>query len=519
MDDFFTPVSQTYLKPRPENAALSASHSGRSTQAQREAPSVSSLEDAVEHLKSQPDYDSLISTLSFLRKGNQLSAPSPSTAQIVQLLVSDIVPNYWPLLQHGSAEDRVLMLDCLRNITGINALLARLKVLILESKASEKDAKRPDITLGLETLLQVLATTLDGDDSLSSLWHNLHSQAGALTTTRVLKQEFLSLFASSGKIVSLAAEADAIVSREQGTRKDHVWITDGLAYTRWIGRSIAAWIGGDGSSPEDDAICSDIFARALRLGYGGKLTSSSTHSHAYLTYVLEHLIKQMIQDLLLGAGGRIRHFLRLFGNLSQLEQKRVLYAVLKHLADNFLNKLETADTPEASAVVSGSAGVIEQLLGNDDSRRNHLVIWLTSATGAGVGDSVGIRRAALAAIAKNREVISTVLDKSLNLFGDELYIKHSPILQQEGRNQPVIPWTSCTDVVCSTCSGRPVERWTRPAQLSPQGQDAYKVWRVSPGRLQSLGCIPDESEGFGNDHRRGNLLIIRHQARLQDGRA
>ena len=143
----------------------------------------------------------------------------------------------------------------------------------------------------------------------------------------------------------------------------------------------------------------------------------------------------MIQDVLLGAEGKIRHFLRLFGNLSQLEQKRVLYAVLKHLADAFLNKLGAADTPEVSAIISGSAGVIEQLVGNDDSRRNHLIVWLTSATGAGVGDSVGIRRAALAALAKNREAISTVLDKSLNLFGDELYIKHSPILQQEGERQ------------------------------------------------------------------------------------
>jgi telomere length regulation protein len=107
----------------------------------------------------------------------------------------------------------------------------------------------------------------------------VHSQAGASTATRVLKQEFLSLFASSGKIVSLAAEADAILSRDQGTRKDRTWITDGLAYTRWIGRSVTTWVGGDDPSPEDDAICSEIFARALRLGYGGKLTSSSSHSH------------------------------------------------------------------------------------------------------------------------------------------------------------------------------------------------------------------------------------------------
>ena len=79
--------------------ALSTSYSRKTIQVQHAATSVSSLADAVEHLKSQPDYDSLISTLKFLRKGNQLCAPSPATAQIVQLLVSDLVPNYWPLLR------------------------------------------------------------------------------------------------------------------------------------------------------------------------------------------------------------------------------------------------------------------------------------------------------------------------------------------------------------------------------------------------------------------------------------
>lgn len=58
--------------------------------------------------------------------------------------------------------------------------------------------------------------------------------------------------------------------------------------------------------------------------------------------------------------------------------------------------------------------------------------WLTGSSGAGLGEGVGIRRAAVAVIAQNKDDLVMVLEKSLGQFGDQLYIKHSPMLQQEG---------------------------------------------------------------------------------------
>lgn len=142
----------------------------------------------------------------------------------------------------------------------------------------------------------------------------------------------------------------------------------------------------------------------------------------------------MIEHLLLGADGQEIFFLKIFRLLPHLEQKRVMYAVLKHLAETFLNRLSTANTPEAAALISAAAGVVDRLVDEDESRKNHLVVWLTGATGAGLGDAVGIRRAVLAALAKDRDTMTTVLEKILQQFGDELYIRHSPALQQDGRS-------------------------------------------------------------------------------------
>jgi len=86
-----------------------------------------------------------------------------------------------------------------------------------------------------------------------------------------------------------------------------------------------------------------------------------------------------------------------------------------------------------SDLISASAALVTILLGNEESRTNHVVTWLTSSSGAGVGEGVAIRRAILAALVKNKSYIEIVLEKSLQQFGDQLYIKHTPAMQQDGR--------------------------------------------------------------------------------------
>lgn len=267
MDDFLTPVSQTYLKIKPDEASLSESSIRKSPKIQDVSVQVSSLADVLDTLRGHPGYESLMTALEFAGKADKLSNPTPETAQIIQFLVSDIVPNYWPLLQDGQPKDRALFLGCLRNIASVNALLSRLKSLIQEAKASDKGIKRPDIALGLDVLLQVLTALLDEDGTLSTFWHGAQRHVeGAMKTA--VRQEFLSLFARSGRIISVSAEADAVLQKERDQRKDRPWVADGLRYTRWLGRNISTWLAEELGSDED-SLCSEVFVRALRLGYGG----------------------------------------------------------------------------------------------------------------------------------------------------------------------------------------------------------------------------------------------------------
>lgn len=79
------------------------------------------------------------------------------------------------------------------------------------------------------------------------------------------------------------------------------------------------------------------------------------------------------------------------------------------------------------------AALIAQVIANDvPHQKEHLISWLTGTSGAGLGDGIAIRRAAVVVLSKDKAAIETVLEKSLQQFGDQLYIKHTPTLQQEG---------------------------------------------------------------------------------------
>ena len=111
----------------------------------------------------------------------------------------------------------------------------------------------------------------------------------------------------------------------------------------------------------------------------------------------------------------------------------MLLVVLKFLADTYLSAVDTNDATEDYPAIWAAAGALKILTGKDEVRKDHLSSWLTASPGAGIGDGCGIRRAALAVLADDREALITVLEKSMSQFGDLLYMRHTPIVQQEGK--------------------------------------------------------------------------------------
>jgi telomere length regulation protein len=157
---------------------------------------------------------------------------------------------------------------------------------------------------------------------------------------------------------------------------------------------------------------------------------------------LGYLVKYMIDQLLLSSTANSKTFVTVCLSDS-LTSKKVLEILLHYLSSTYLNDLDLEDENQ-NTIVSAVSAVINSTVQGDESRVNHLVNWCTSSSGAGLGNGVGIRRAVLAVLAQSKDVITTVFEKSLSQFGDELYIKHSPVLQQNGKaGFRFLSWNYC----------------------------------------------------------------------------
>lgn len=212
---------------------------------------------------------------------------------------------------------------------------------------------------------------------------------------------------------------------------------------------------------------------------------------------LETLIKIAIDGLLLSKGVTPSSFVNLVFSQPR-SSKKILHFALQHISQKHLSHLDLGDT-SSDEKVSAAANIIKQLTLDDETRRNILIDWCASSSGAGLGDGIGIRRAVIAALSQDRDAITAVLEKSLAQFGDELYIKHAAILQQDGKirlSRPVRPEGL---TVSSPYSDIAPRRWLCAQAFAHQANSAHASRLIHDHHLQqdrlkpSQGAVPRSS--------------------------
>lgn len=145
---------------------------------------------------------------------------------------------------------------------------------------------------------------------------------------------------------------------------------------------------------------------------------------------------QIFESLLLRKDGDLKAFARLLDGLSPTERVKLISSLLRYLTSTFFNKPGDFEATSQNPVISAVAGLISKVSQDEDSQKSYLVGWLTGPVGAGPDANISIRRAVFACLAKDENHLFDVLDKSMGEFGDDLYIKHTPMLQQEGGGSP-----------------------------------------------------------------------------------
>ena len=135
------------------------------------------------------------------------------------------------------------------------------------------------------------------------------------------------------------------------------------------------------------------------------------------------------------------------------EQKTLLYAIIRISSEQHLHPEVTIQDsrPESQiAAVGGVAALIRAIVGDIPTLKDNLIEWLVGVSADAVSQVHNAHRAMIVAlfsipgecldsalqclIPLNRfpEQGTKALQKGLTLFGDKLYIKHTPTLHQEG---------------------------------------------------------------------------------------
>lgn len=281
--DFLSPASKSSQKPGPEESEPGA---------KADLNDQTSSQHILAVLRSNPDNTELSRILSILDPSSKYASPSgfdvripsPTTAQILNALVTITIPDHWESLnptakgsKSGSTKTRAALLRCLSSVAGISCLVAQLRSLIAVARSSQASGHQVQI----RDLLSVIAALLEPKDFASRLYADIDSLYGNATQKQIAWRELLSLIAAS-RVLSIAAEALTLVRDTDGVNSVS-WVGDGSKYASWIGVNICYMVSRlDGDKEGHWKAAVSLTGRALSLGYTGKLPYSLPYSISLL---------------------------------------------------------------------------------------------------------------------------------------------------------------------------------------------------------------------------------------------
>lgn len=167
----------------------------------------------------------------------------------------------------------------------------------------------------------------------------------------------------------------------------------------------------------------------------------------------DHFVEAVCLRLIYGDDTLLINYLSLIKNLGAQEQKTFLYSLLrilsKHRLSSFTGNLSDDEQQEHTRILCGAGALIWCLVKDSDILKDALISWLIGVSGDGIAQEKAIRRAVIAALSidhgrelnwvvkahADRQALARMIvlfNKILNLFGDKLFIKHTPMLHQQG---------------------------------------------------------------------------------------
>ncbi|KAG8627040.1 hypothetical protein KVT40_004523 [Elsinoe batatas] len=419
MSDLLSAVSTVALRPRPEkqpDASLPISEA--QNKALKKEPLVeaisrshiSSPDDALQILKSQPDETEINDVLRYILKTSSaefdIRFPGPKASGLLRHLIATTIPTFW----HSSEDTRNLLTECVRSVPGLNGMLAELRTTTNLREAS----KQPEGTQNAESNaehLDVLQRLLSENDLVWAIWVQLSTVENE-TQKRLLWRDFMALL-SSGKIVSTVARFEDVRRRTTRILEKESWLAQGKTYTVRIAAQIAYFLSHlDCQDSAAWIAAAELFTRCGAMGY------------------VDDFLREITMKILQRSQEGLAVLEALVDKLRASEQKRYLRNLLGSLGKVFVSE-------DQSTIIKATSAFLGSIVLKSDSLTRALEAWLSDPKACCV-TSPSIRRAAVAALGGKMEHIQQVFEESTKMFGETMFVQHAPAVQQEACAEVVL---------------------------------------------------------------------------------
>jgi telomere length regulation protein len=275
MAEFLTAVSTKAVKRSKEPVSVIGVSPTNSQNIDLDSP-----EEIAKVLKNQPDLESLGKILKHLvaafdkQHGFNLVTPGPISAQVVDILVTKTIPDYWRTLKDSGRYVKQLI-RCLRSANGLGAILSRLRPLITDCRQKKPASNTQDASVHIEDIIDVLEHVLHDDRATSQIWTDMKVHAQNPIQKKLMWKEYVTQV-GSGRILSVVAEAEDALKERVSERKAS-WLGNGKVYASWLGCNMAILIRDDSVSDRDSPV-PEFCGKALGLGYLGTYSPRNKHS-------------------------------------------------------------------------------------------------------------------------------------------------------------------------------------------------------------------------------------------------
>ena len=238
-----------------------------------------SVEDVLAAINGKPDLDVLRNTLKWLGSGSKdldrrVLDIGPKSAEVKFAFLNKIIPDFWPLLCKSPVPEhkkvKILLLQFFSDVAGVAFLASHCRLALSTFKSSSSKNERKALAQSLDTSLSFTAQLLKPQSSLYRHWQKLHNSSLNASQRALSLKEYASIL-PSGRILSLAAEAQKLASEDELQQSDGPWLADGRKYSLWLGNNLSFMLHEIGSGDSDawEAL-KLMLSKSLTLGYNSK---------------------------------------------------------------------------------------------------------------------------------------------------------------------------------------------------------------------------------------------------------